>query len=578
MVAPASVTVVQRRYAPATAMALLREGAAPLLARVLAGRGLDSMAELGGALRYIFHHSQMKGTAEAAQFLADGIERGHNFTVVADYDCDGATACAVAVRGMRGLGAKINYVVPDRMVDGYGLTPSVVDRAFRRFPNTQTIITVDNGVASHAGVEHALDLGLDVVVTDHHLPAKGKPLPRAHVIIDPSQPGCEFPTKNTAGVGVIWYVLWALQDELKRRGIEPAQPGFKVSSLLPLVAVGSVADVVPLDENNRILIQAGLDRIRTGQAFPGIAALATAGPRNHLRIEDLVTTNIAFLIGPRINAAGRLETMDVGIECLITDDPDRAAELATQLTEINQTRKEIEHDTVIEAVKQAEALVEEGTLSIAVHSPGWHAGVIGIVAGRIKERRYRPTFVLTTDAATGQVKGSGRSIPGFNLKDALDQVDKAHPGLMPKFGGHAMAAGVTLRPGGFEVFRDAFEAEAARLLDDAILNQRLDHDGSLTGQELNPNTARELSGPPWGQMFPEPSFCDEFNIIEAKITGQHRDQLSMMVERDGVSLRATRFRHEGPAPRGTARIIYKLALHRDKWGKDELRLLVDHIV
>lgn len=578
MSALASVTVEQRRYSPATAMALVREGAAPLLARVLAGRGLDSMAELSGALRFIFHHSQMKGTEEAAQFLADGIERGQNFTVVADYDCDGATACAVALRGMRGLGANINYVVPDRMVDGYGLTPSVVDRVFRRFPNTHTIITVDNGVASHAGVEHALDLGLDVVVTDHHLPAKGKPLPRAQVIVDPSQPGCTFPTKNTAGVGVIWYVLWALQDELKRRGREPAQPGFKVSSLLPLVAVGSVADVVPLDENNRILIQAGLERIRNGKAFPGIAALATAGVRNHLRIEDLVTTNIAFLIGPRINAAGRLETMDVGIECLITDDPDQAAELAAQLTEINQTRKEIEHETVVEAVKQAEALVREGTLSIAAHATGWHAGVIGIVAGRIKERRYRPTFVLTTDPETGQVKGSGRSIPGFNLKDALDQVDKAHPGLMPKFGGHAMAAGVTLRPGGFEVFRDAFETEAARLLDDRLLNQRLDHDGSLSGQELTPATARQLSGPPWGQMFPEPSFCDEFNIVEAKITGQHRDQLSMLVVRDGVSLRATKFRHEGPAPRGTVRLIYKLALHRDKRGNDELRLLIDHIV
>lgn len=572
------VTVAQRKFAPSTALRLMREGAPPLLARVLAGRGLDSMVELGGALRYIYHHSQMKGAAEAAQFIADGIVNGRNFLVVADYDCDGATACAVALRGMRALGANINYIVPDRMVHGYGLTPSVVDLAFERYPDTDIIVTVDNGVASHAGVERAVNLGLEVVVTDHHLPAKGKPLPPARVIVDPSQPGCEFPTKATAGVGVIWYVLWALQDELKRRGIEPVKPGFKVSSLLPLVAVGSVADVVPLDENNRILIQAGLERIRSGQSFPGIEALATAGVANHTRIEDLLTTHIAFGIGPRINAAGRLETMDVGIECLITDDPDTAALLAEQLTAINQTRKEIEYDTVVEAVKQAEALVIEGTLSIAVHAQDWHAGVIGIVAGRIKEKRYRPTFVLTTDSTTGQIKGSGRSIPGFNLKDALDQVDKAHPGLMPKFGGHAMAAGVTLRPGGFEEFRDAFEAEAARMLTDDILNQRIDHDGSLSGQELCPATARQLSGPPWGQMFPEPSFCDQFSVVDAKLVGQHRDQLNLLLERDGVVLRATRFRHEGSIPTGSVSLVYKLALHRDKRGNDELRLLVDHLL
>lgn len=572
------VTVNQRSYSPAVARGLMRDGVQPLLARVLAGRGLATTASLSGALRYLHHHSLMMGTAAAARLLADGIVAGKRFTVVADYDCDGATACAVTMRGMRAVGANINYIVPDRMIHGYGLTPSVVDTAMARFPETEIIITVDNGVASHAGVEYAVSLGLEVIVTDHHLPAKGKPLPPAKVVVDPSQEGCNFPTKATAGVGVIWYVLWALQDELKRRGIAPLVPDFKVSSLLPLVAVGTVADVVPLDENNRILVQAGLDKIRTGATFPGLNALATAGAINHTNVEELLTTNIAFGIGPRINAAGRLETMDVGIECLITDDVDEACRLADQLTTINQTRKEIEYATAMEAVTQAEALVVADTLSIAVHAETWHPGVIGIVAGRIKEKRYRPTFVLTTDPATGQIKGSGRSIPGFNLKDALDQVDKAHPGLMPKFGGHAMAAGVTLRPGGFELFRDAFEAEASRLLTEDILNQRLDHDGSLSGQELRPDTARQLSGPPWGQMFPEPSFCDEFRVVEAKIAGVHKDQLNLVLERDGVSLRATRFRHEGPAPQGTVSIIYKLALHHDKWGNDELRLLIDQIL
>ncbi len=571
------VSVEKRTYSPSVVMTLLRNGAAPLLARVLAGRGLDAMETLTGSLKGIFHHSQMLGAAEAARFLADGIEQGREFLVVADYDCDGATACAVALRGLRAMGAKVNFIVPDRMVHGYGLTPSVVDLAVERFPAAAVLVTVDNGVASHYGVERAVELGLEVLVTDHHLPAKNKPLPPARVIVDPSQPGCPFPTKATAGVGVIWYVLWALQDELKRRGVDPVVPGFKVSTLLPLVAVGSVADVVPLDDNNRILVQAGLDRIRAGQSFPGIEALATAGVANHTRVEDLVTTDIAFGIGPRINAAGRLETMDVGIECLTTDDPERATQLADELTTINQARKEIEHETVVQAVEQAEALVIEGTQTIAVHAPDWHAGVIGIVAGRIKEKRWRPTFVLTTDSS-GQVKGSGRSIPGFNLKDVLDQVDKANPGLMPKFGGHAMAAGVTLRVGGFEQFRDAFEAEAAKVLTPDILSQRIEHDGSLSGQELQPQTARVLRAAPWGQMFPEPSFCDTFTVVEAKVVGQRKDQLNLLLEREGVTLKATRFRHEGPVPRGSASLVYKLALHRDKRGDDELRLLIDHIL
>lgn len=572
------VSVKKRSYVPLTALKLMREGASPLLARVLAGRGLSDMASVSGALKHIHHHSLMTGTAEAARFLADGIQARRKFLVVADYDCDGATACAVALRGLRAMGAQVNYIVPDRMVHGYGLTPSVVKLAMERFPDTQVLLTVDNGIASHDGVRTAVELGLEVVVTDHHLPAKGKPLPAARVIVDPSQPGDEFPTRSTAGVGVVWYVLWALQDEFQRRGLEPVKPNFKVSSLLPLVAVGSVADVVPLDHNNRILIQAGLDRIRAGLSFPGIEALSTAGAANFTRVSELVTTDIAFGIGPRINAAGRLETMDVGIECLVTDDVERATWLAEQLSELNQTRKDIEHETVLEAVAQAEALIQEETTSIAVHSPDWHAGVIGIVAGRIKEKRWRPTFVLTTDAATGLLKGSGRSIPKLNLKDVLDQVDKDCPGLMPKFGGHAMAAGVTVRAGGFDEFRVAFEAEVNRQMPPEALSQTLDHDGSLSGAELAPRTARTLNVPPWGQMFPAPSFCDRFEVVEAKITGQRRDQLNLVVEREGVTLRATRFRHEGPVPSGSVELIYKLSLHHDKYGNDELRLMVDHIL
>lgn len=577
MTPPASQHIAQRRFSALKALDLTKRGVSPLLARILASRDIVDLQGLTGELTRLHHHALLKGAAEAACFLANCIQQQRPLLVVADYDCDGATACAVALRGLKAFGAKVEFIVPDRMVHGYGLTPSVVDLALSRYPQTQVLVTVDNGIASHAGVQHARDCGLEVVVTDHHLPAKGKPLPLATVIVDPAQPDCMFPSKALAGVGVIWYTLWALQDEFKRRGWAPLQADFKVSSLLPLVAVGSVADVVPLDANNRILVQAGLARIRKGLSFPGIDALATVGPANKTQLNELVTSNIAFGIGPRINAAGRLETMDVGIECLVTDDETRAQELAVQLDTINQTRKDIEYDTVVQAVEQAEALIVEGTRSIAVHSDTWHAGVIGIVAGRIKEKRYRPTFVLTTDTS-GQIKGSGRSIPGFNLKDALDQVDKACPGLMVKFGGHAMAAGVTLRPGGFQEFQAAFEAEACRCLNDELLNQRIEHDGSLDGTQLCPATAKDLSGPPWGQMFPEPSFCDEFTVREAKLGGQRKDQLAMLVEKDGVQLKATRFRHEGPIPTGSVKLVYKLALHRNKFGKDELRLLVDFVV
>ncbi|CAB5514373.1 Single-stranded-DNA-specific exonuclease RecJ [Achromobacter anxifer] len=594
MTAARPLTIEPRRYPASSAYALTREGVPPLLARVLAGRGLTSQTELGYSLGVLAHHSALLGAQAAASYIADAIADGRRFVVIADYDCDGATACAVAVRGLRAFGANAQYVVPDRMIHGYGLTPSVVALACERYPDVDTLITVDNGVASHAGVQAAVDRGLDVLVTDHHLPAKGKPLPPARVIVDPSQPGCPFPSKALAGVGVIWYVLWALQDEFRARGLAPATPGFKVSQLLSLVAVGTVADVVPLDMNNRALVHAGLARIKEGNSYPGIEALAANGfPGQPLRPErtdltKLVTSDIAFGIGPRINAAGRLETMDIGIECLTTDDPKRALALAQELAEINQTRKDIEHETVLEAVAQAEALIASSygasagaeRRTLCVHSPDWHAGVIGIVAGRIKEKRYRPTFVITTDPDSGEMKGSGRSIPGFNLKDALDQVDKEHPGLMVKFGGHAMAAGLTLRPGGFETFRDAFEAEARRTLPAELLDQQVEYDGSLTGSQLRPATAHELRGPAWGQMFPEPSFCDEFRVLESKIGGARKDQLAMVVERDGVELKAVRFRHEGTVPEigSTVRLVYKLQLKADKQGNDAVSLLLDHVL
>lgn len=575
-IVPTKLQIQQRKFSPGAASSLIKEGVHPLLARVLAARGLASSEKLNGSLKHLIHHSQLKGTAQAAIYLAQAIEQGKQLLVVADYDCDGATACAVAVRGLRNLGANVNYIVPDRMIHGYGLTGSVVDLARQRFPSTDVLITVDNGIASYEGIDRANELGMEVMVTDHHLPGKNKPLPAAKVIVNPSQPGCPFPSKALAGVGVIWYVLWALQDELRARGRIIAADK-KVSTLLPLVCVGTVADVVPLDENNRIIVQAGLMKIRKGESFPGIDALATVGVMNRTEIDRLVTSDIAFGIGPRINAAGRLKTMDVGIECLITDDIERAECLAEELNNINQARKDIEHATVVDAVKQAEELIVEGNNSIVVNGVDWHQGVIGIVAGRIKEKRWRPTFVLTTDSATGIIKGSGRSIPGLNLKDILDQVDKAQPGLMLKFGGHAMAAGVTITPGGFERFREEFEQQCNKLADKELFSQKIEHDGELTGTQLNASIVEHLNNPPWGQMFLGPTFCNEFTVLEASITGARKDQLNMRVAFEGVELEATQFRYEGKPPSKRIKAVYSLEQKKNKWGKRNAFLLIHQL-
>lgn len=572
-----STQATPRTFSPLKASSLLKEGADPLLARVLASRGLSSMSKLKGGLRDILHHSQLKDSDKAAKFLLEAIEGENHLIVVADYDCDGATACAVALRGLRAFGAKISFVVPDRMVHGYGLTPGVVELVLERFPDAYALITVDNGIASFEGVEAANSEGLKVLVTDHHLPVEGGLLPDAACIVNPVQPECGFPSKALAGVGVIWYILWSLQDLLRSKGhtISPEQ---RVSNLLPLVAVGTVADVVPLDENNRILVQAGLNRIREGKSFPGIDALAVVGFGNRTRIEELVTTDIAFGIGPRINAAGRLETMDVGIECLTTNDYEKAQELSRELNTINQQRKDIELGMVNEAVEQAQKLIESNTLSIVVHGDEWHQGVIGIVAGRIKEEHWRPTFVLSTDPVTGEIKGSGRSIPGFNLKDTLDQVHKAVPGVLLRFGGHAMAAGVTIAPGAAEQFKEALEAQTKKHIDRSILSEVIEHDGSLSVVQINEATYRTLSLAPWGQGFLEPSFKDEFEIKSAKLAGVSKDQLQLRLSREGIEFEAIKFRHVGPTPKGVVDIVYKLNLKYDKWGNASVTLLIDHIL
>lgn len=569
------VRLLERPFDTTRALSLTRSGLDSLTARLLSARNAKAVPGLGALL----HHTELKGAHEAACLLLDAIDAGRPMVVVADYDCDGATACAVAVRGLRAFGADITYVVPDRMVHGYGLTPGVVLLARECAPDARVLITVDNGIASHAGVDAANASGFEVLVTDHHLPAAGKPLPDASVIVDPSQPGCGFASKSLAGVGVIWYVLWALQDLLRSQG-RVVLPEQKVSNLLPLVAVGTVADVVGLDENNRILVAAGLERIRRGKGFVGIDELARAGFGNTTRIEALSTADIGFGIGPRINAAGRLQTMALGIDCLLSDDRERARLMARELNTINQTRKTIEQEAVDLALTQALAQVRDGAYSITAHAEHWHPGVIGIVAGRIKEKRWRPTFVMCTDEKTGQIKGSGRSIPGFNLKDALDLLDKREPGLMLKFGGHAMAAGLTLTPGSVERFSGAFEQVVRDTIDPAVYGQDLMHDGSLDVLLLNTRTALELARQPWGQQFPAPLFRDTFTVLGAVLKGAAKDQLVLSLQREGLCYEAVKFRHEGPVPQSgeSLDMVYSLNAVHDKYGKAHLKLLTERIV
>lgn len=542
-----------------------------MLARIWASRGVTDSAEISASLKGLLPYSGLKGVTEFAEVVADAIEAKKRLLIVADYDADGATACAVGVRCLRAFGADIRYLVPSRFEHGYGLTPEIVEEAAKLSPAPDFIITVDNGISSIDGVARANALGIEVLVTDHHLAAQT--LPAARVIVNPNQPGCQFPSKALAGCGVIWYCMWALQDELLERGILPVS-AFGAIDALALVAVGTIADVVPLDKNNRLLTALGLEQIRRGDAPSGIEALARISGSDP---KWLSTTDIAFGVGPRINAAGRLETMNVGVECLVTDNEEDANAHAKRLHEINVQRKEIESETVNQAV--AEILNStnppEGKASIVAYGPDWHQGVVGIAAGRIKERFIRPTFVLTK-GDDGLIKGSGRSIPALHLRDALDLVDKKVPGLLVKFGGHAMAAGLTLRADGAQEFAQAFEEVAKSLLTSDAFQQIVEIDGSLAPSEISPGLASMIETHVWGQAFPAPVFCDFFNVVEAKRIGDG-SHLSMKLERQGKQFRAIKFRYEGQDPGERVKLVYKVGLNRYQGGT-YLQLLADHVL
>lgn len=573
-----SPTIETRDVPPRTVFALEQAGVHPLLARLFASRGVKSHDELDDALAHLLPPSSMKGTDAAATLLADAIEQHKRICIVADYDCDGATACAVALRGLAMLGAApgtLSYVVPDRTVHGYGLTPPIVDLALAQQP--QLLVTVDNGIASFEGVAHARAGGLDVLVTDHHLPALvngAVRLPDATVIVNPNQPGCGFTSKSIAGVGVMFYVLLATRAELRARGRFDTATQPKLDALLDLVALGTVADVVKLDGNNRRLVAQGIKRIRAGRLCAGLAALYAVAKREPSRAAAF---DFGFTLGPRINAAGRLADMTLGIECLVTDDASRAAELAQQLDAINRERRGVEASMR----EQAEAALEHLMLDSASGEPppalvlfdaGFHEGVVGIVAGRLKDRLHRPTFVFAL-AQDGSLKGSGRSIPGFHLRDALDLVAKRHPGVLKRFGGHAMAAGCTLGVEHIETFDSALQQVAREWLDAATLTRRLLTDGPLALEYFNAEMVSQLDAQVWGQAFEAPLFCDEVQVLGQRLVAEKH--LKLRIKHQGQIRDAIWFGHAEPVAE-RVRLAYRLSL--DEWqGQQRVQMVVEAV-
>lgn len=547
---------ITTRDAPPRAVWTLQEaGIHPLLARLFAARGVRLPAELDDALAQLHAPQSMAGIDAAVNLLCDAMARDASLCVVADYDCDGATACAVAVRGLRMLGARnVQYVVPDRVVDGYGLTAPISERVAAA--GADVLITVDNGIASCEGVVRARSLGLAVLVTDHHLP--GPVLPDAQAIVNPNQPGCTFPSKNLAGVGVMFYVLLALRARLRELGRFTLAQQPRLDRLLPLVALGTVADVVRLDSNNRRLVAQGLRRIRQGQAPAGILSLFSAARRDHTRATAF---DLGFALGPRINAAGRLADMRVGIECLLTDDPDKAAELAATLDRINRERREIESDMRDAAMEQTLAALvgrADPPAALTVYDTSFHEGVVGIVASRLKDRLHRPTFVFAPAQGDGlgrELKGSGRSIAGFHLRDALDLLAKREPGVLLRFGGHAMAAGCTISAAQIARFQEAFEQIAREWIDAADLERRLECDGPLDNEFRRADVAELLNNQVWGQGFPSPVFCDDLEIVSQRLVAEKH--LALRLRHGGQLVDGIWFGHVHPLP-NRARLAYRL--------------------
>jgi single-stranded-DNA-specific exonuclease len=557
--------IATRPYPFRDAERLAQSGIHPVLARLYAARGLLDLKDIRSDLTALVAPAGLLQIDAAATYLADAIAAGKKMVIVADYDCDGATACAVALRGLRAMGARVDFIVPNRFEYGYGLTPEIVALAAQE-KSPDVIITVDNGIASVDGVAEANRRGIDVVVTDHHLP--GDTLPAARVIVNPNQPACGFPSKHLAGVGVMFYVLLALRAELRKRGVFDAQTQPKLDALLDLVALGTVADVVKLDANNRILVAQGLKRIRSGRMQPGIAALFRVAAREARRATPF---DLGFALGPRLNAAGRLADMSLGIECLTTDDEGRAWAIAQQLDAINRERRTIETDMQDTALALLDTVDPRDNATICVFDDSWHQGVIGIVASRLKDKFYRPTITFAP-AGDGWIKGSGRSIAGFHLRDALDLVSKHAPALIDKFGGHAMAAGLTIRADAFDAFAKAFETVGRDWLSQSQLERILETDGPLEDAYFTIQFIELMDTQVWGQGFAPPVFCDEFKVVSQRVLKERH--LKLLLEKDGRRYDAIWFGHPDGLP-DRAKVAYRLDANEYN-GVTRVQLMVEH--
>lgn len=545
---------------------LEQAGIHPLLARLWAARGIDDPAHAQPTWAAMIPPPRLTHVERAATLLADAIAAGKRMLVVADYDCDGATACAVALRALRRMGATVDFLVPDRFETGYGLSPAVVDLAVRHHAGKpDLIITVDNGIASVEGVEAARAAGIEVIITDHHLP--GDTLPRALAIVNPNQPDCGFPSKHLAGVGVVFYLMLALRAELRRRGAF-VDDGPRLDDLADLVALGTIADVVRLDANNRLLVTQGLQRMRNGRMQAGVRALFAAAGRDP---RNASAFDLGFGLGPRINAAGRLADMSLGIHCLLTDDPAEAQALAQQLDAINQERRGIELAMREEAMNVLTHEAPARAASVCVYHPDWHQGVVGLVASRLKETYWRPALAFAR-CDDGTLRGSGRSVPEVHLRDVLDLVSKRHPGIILKFGGHAMAAGLTLTETAYPVFVDGFDAAVRELSGADRFEPIIETDGSLEPDFATIEVASLLQEQVWGAGFPAPVFRDTFRVLHQRLLkGKH---LKLFLQRGTQRFDAIWFNHADTLP-DQAELAYRL--DRNEWnGRISVQLVVEH--
>ncbi|MCS2148265.1 single-stranded-DNA-specific exonuclease RecJ [Scandinavium manionii] len=570
---------IQLRRREADSSAQLPADLPPLLQRLYASRGVLSASDLERSVKGMLPWQQLSGVEKAVEMLYDAFREGLRIVVVGDFDADGATSTALSVLGLRQLGcSNVTYLVPNRFEDGYGLSPEVVDQAHAR--GAQMILTVDNGISSHSGVDRAHALGIPVLVTDHHLP--GDTLPAAEAIINPNLRDCDFPSKSLAGVGVAFYLMLALRTHLRDRGWFEAQgiAAPNLAELLDLVALGTVADVVPLDANNRILTWQGLSRIRAGKCRPGIKALLEVSNRD---AQKLAASDLGFALGPRLNAAGRLDDMSVGVALLLSDNIGEARQLANELDALNQTRKEIEQGMQAEALTLCEKLERSSEAlpgGLAMYHPEWHQGVVGILASRIKERFHRPVIAFAP-AGDGTLKGSGRSIQGLHMRDALERLDTLYPGMMIKFGGHAMAAGLSLEEARFDDFQQRFGELVTEWLDPALLQGEVVSDGPLAAADMTMEIAQMLrDAGPWGQMFPEPLFDGRFRLLQQRLVGERH--LKVMVEPvgggpllDGIAFNVDTTCWPDNGVR-EVELAYKLDINEFR-GNRSLQLIIDNI-